>query len=100
MDSISYTNANFSMIVFYDEKDDDESLMELHESYDNGLPLRVPCIGEKVWLSSYEHSYVNDRKPLFRHCHEVVDVISNYLENKEYENITVQYDIIVREVKQ
>lgn len=61
MDSISYTDTSFSMIAFFDE--DDNELMELQGSYSpSGYGMRVPNIGERVILASYEGDHVNDKR--------------------------------------
>lgn len=40
--------------------EDDNELMELQETYSaKDYAMRVPCIGERVILSSYEHDHVN-----------------------------------------
>ena len=31
---------------------------------DNDYAMRVPCIGERIILSSYEHDHVNDKKAI------------------------------------
>lgn len=98
MDSISYTNTSFSMIAFFDE--DDNELMELQGTYNStSCGMRVPNIGERVILASYEGDHVNDEKALFRNFYKVVDVITHYSENKKWKNISVQYSVILRKEK-
>ena len=94
-ETISYTNVSFSMICFFDENDNE--LMELRETYSaNDYAMRVPCIGERIILSSYEHDHVNDKKAIFRTFYKVIDVITHYSEHKAYKNISVQYSVILR----
>jgi hypothetical protein len=75
--------------------------MELCNTYSaNDYAMRVPCIGERVILSSYAHDSTNDKKAIFRTFYKVIDVISHYSENKGYKNVSVQYSVILRkEVK-
>lgn len=94
-ETIEYTNTTSAMIVFFDE--DDNELMEISGTFSaNTSGMRVPNIGERVILASYEHDCVNDKKSLFRTFYKVVDVITHYSENKGYKNITVQYSVILR----
>lgn len=94
-ETISYTNTSFSKIVFFDENDNE--LMELSGTYSaNDYAMRVPCIGEHIILSSYEHDHTNDKKAIFRTFYKVIDVITHYSENKAYKNISVQYSVILR----
>lgn len=99
-ETISYTGTSFSMICFFDE--DDNELMELAMTYsDNDYGMRVPNIGERVILSSYEHDLFNDKKAIFRTFYKVIDVITHYSENKAFKNISVQYSVILRkEIKE
>ena len=84
-EEISYTGTSFSKIVFFDENDNE--LMELTSTYSaNDYAMRVPCIGEHIILSSYEHD----------HTYKVIDVFTHYSENKAYKNISVQYSVILR----
>ena len=94
-EEISYTETSFSMIAFFDENDNE--LMELHGTYSaNDYAMRVPCIGEHIILSSYEHDHCNDKKVIFRNFYKVIDVFTHYSENKAYKNISVQYSVILR----
>ena len=94
-ETISYTNTSFSMIAFFDENDNE--LMELNRTSSVGdYTMRVPCIGERIILSSYEHDHINDEKAIFRTFYKVIDVITHYSENKAYKNISVQYSVILR----
>ena len=94
-ETIGYTNTSFSKICFFDE--DDNELMELSGTYSaNDYGMRVPNVGERVILASYEGDRVNDKKSLFRNFYKVVDVISHYSENKKWKNISVQYSVILR----
>ena len=94
-EEISYTDTSFSMIAFFDENDNE--LMELSGTYSaNDYAMRVPCIGERIILSSYEHDHINDKKAIFRTFYKVIDVITHYSENKAYKNISVQYSVILR----
>ncbi len=73
--------------------------MELNRTCSaNDYAMRVPCIGEHIILSSYEHDRFNDKKTIFRTFYKVIDVITHYSENKDkvYENISVQYSVILR----
>ena len=94
-ETISCTGTAFSMIAFFDENDNE--LMELTDTYSaKDYAMRVPCIGERVILSSYEHDHTNDKKAIFRTFYKVVDVITHYSENKAYKNVSVQYSVILR----
>lgn len=98
-ETIEYTNTTFSMIVFFDEEDNE--LMQISGTFsantsDNTCGMRVPNIGERVFLASYEGDRVNDKKSLFKNSYKVVDVISHYSENKKWKNISVQYSVILR----
>lgn len=97
VDTISYTTAKLSLVVFYDEND--EEIMELQASMSEREAMRVPCIGEKIHIASFEHDYVNDKKALFRHTYEVVDVCSTYLKNKGFKSVGVQYSVTVKKIK-
>ena len=64
-EEISYTDTSFSMIAFFDENDNE--LMELNRTCSaNDYAMRVPCIGEHIIFSSYEHGHLNDEKAIFR----------------------------------
>ena len=64
-ETINCTNTSFSMIAFFDENDNE--LMELNRTSSvNDYTMRVPCIGEHIILSSYEHDHTNDEKAIFR----------------------------------
>lgn len=93
-ETISYTDTSFSKICFFDENDNE--LMELCSA--NDYAMRVPCIGEHIILSRYEHDHTNDKKAIFRTFYKVIDVITHYSENKDkvYKNISVQYSVILR----
>ena len=94
-ETISYTYTAFSMIAFFDE--DDNELMELNNTYSaKDYAMRVPCIGEHIFLSSYEHDHTNDKKAIFRTFYKVIDVITHYSENKAYKNVSVQYSVILK----
>ena len=94
-EEISFTETSFSKIAFFDE--DDNELMELTRTCSvNDYVMRVPCIGEHVILSSYEHDHCNDEKAIFRNFYKVIDVITHYSEYKAYENISVRYSVILR----
>ena len=94
-EEISFTGTSFSMVAFFDENDNE--LMELTRTCSaNDYAMRVPCIGEHIILSSYEHDHCNDKKAIFRNFYKVIDVITHYSENKAYENISVQYSVILR----
>lgn len=93
-EEIGYTDASFVGIFFFDENDNE--LMELTGTY-NDYAMRVPCIGEHIILSSYEHDYVNDKKAIFKNFYKVIDVISHYFENKGFKNISVQYSVTLKE---
>ena len=94
-EEISYTATSFSKIAFFDENDNE--LMELSGTCSaNDYAMRVPCIGERIILSSYEHDRFNDEKAIFRTFYKVVDVYTHYSENKAYKNISVQYSVILR----
>ena len=95
-EEISYKEVYFLMIAFFDE--DDNELMELTRtcSSKDYAAMRVPCIGEHIILSSYEHDHTNNRKEIFKNFYKVIDVITHYSENKAYENIFVQYSVILR----
>ena len=91
--TIGYTRTSFSMIAFFDEEDNE--LMELQGILDD-YTMRVPNIGERVILASYEHDHTNDDKAVFRNFYKVVDVITHYSENRAYKNVSVQYSVILR----
>lgn len=91
--SISYTRTVFSMIAFFDE--DDNELLEIQGIVDEHT-ARVPNIGEHIILASYEGDSVNDKKPIFRNFYKVVDVFTHYSENKRWENVSVQYSVILK----
>lgn len=91
---ISYTDASFIMIAFFDENENE--LMEISGAYED-CAMRVPCIGEHIVLSSYEHDHVNDKKAIFRNLYKVIDVITSYSENKGFKNISVQYSVTLKE---
>ena len=94
-EEISYTDTSFSKIAFFDENDNE--LMELNRTCSsNDYAMRVPCIGEHIILSSYEHDRFNDEKAIFRNFYKVIDVYTHYSENKAYKNISVQYSVILR----
>ena len=94
-ETISCPNISFSMIAFFDENDNE--LMELNRTCSaNDYAMRVPCIGERIILSSYEHDHINDEKAIFITFYKVIDVITHYSENKAYKNISVQYSVILR----
>ena len=94
-EEISYRDTSFSMIVFFDENDNE--LMELTRTCSaNDYAMRVSCIGEHIILASYKHDHLNDKKAIFRTFYKVIDVITHYSENKAYENISVQYSVILR----
>lgn len=92
-ETIGYTSTSFSMIAFFDENDNE--LMELAYSAED-YAMRVPCIGERVILSSYGHDSINDKKAIFRTFYKVIDVITHYSENKAYKNVSVQYSVILK----
>ena len=69
--------------------------MELQGILDN-YTMRVPNVGERIILTSYEGDYVNDKKSLFRNFYKVVNVITHYSENRKWKNISVQYSVILR----
>lgn len=96
MDSISYTDASFLMIAFFDEEDNE--LMQLQETYSD-YAMRVPNIGERIILASYKGDYVNDKEASFRNFYKVVDVITHCSENKRWKKISVQYSVILRKEK-
>ena len=94
-EAIIYTNTSFSMICFFDE--DDNELMQIQGTDSaNECGMRVPNIGEHINLASYEADWVNDEQSLFSNSYKVVDVISNYSENKRWKNVSVQYSVILR----
>ena len=92
--TISCSRTRFAMIAFFTDKKD-ESIMELSASTLSDCG-RVPCIGEHVFLSSYAHDRMNDKRPLFKDAYRVVDVITHYIENKGYDHVAVQYSVILQ----
>lgn len=95
MDIITYTQTRFTLIVFCDEEDNE--LMVLHGNYNpDNRGMRVPNIGERIILASYEGEHVNDESAVFRNFYKVVDVITHYSENKKWKDVTVQYSVILR----
>ena len=92
-ETIRNTRTSFSMIAFFDEEDNE--LMELQGVFDV-YTMRVPNIGERVILASYEHDHTNDDKAVFRNFYKVVDVITHYSENRVFGNISVQYSVILK----
>lgn len=94
-EEISYTRTLFSSITFFDENDNE--LMQLTDTYSaKDYAMRVPCIGERVILSSYKNDHISDEEAIFRTFYKVIDVITHYSENKAYKNISVQYSVILR----
>ena len=64
-EEISFTETSFLMIAFFDENGNE--LMELTSTCNvNDYDMRVPCIGEHIIFSSYEHGRLNDEKAIFR----------------------------------
>ncbi len=92
--TISCSTARFAMVAFFTTIED-EPIMELCAPTLEECG-RVPNIGEHVFLSSYAHDRMNDKRPLFRDAYRVVDVITHYTENKGYNKIAVQYSVILQ----
>lgn len=92
--TISCARPLFSMIAFFTESEDDP-IMEISAPA-LGDCGRVPNIGEHVFLSSYVHDRMNDKRPLFKDAYRVVDVITHYTENQGYNNIAIQYSVILQ----
>lgn len=100
MDSIINTNTSFSVIAFFDEDNQEEAIMELQGTRGAcDLGMRVPFIGELVRLASYKGDFVNDKTSIFQKYYKVVDVISSYSENRKWDNISVQYSVILRRLQ-
>lgn len=92
--TISCSTTRFAMVAFFTDKEN-EPIMELCAPAlaDCG---RVPNIGARVFLSSYTHDRLNDKRALFKDAYCVVDVITHYTENKGYNTIAVQYSVILQ----
>ena len=92
--TISCATAQFAMIAFFTEAED-KPIMELCAPTLEECG-RVPNIGERVFLSSYEHDRFTDRRPLFKDAYRVVDIITHYTGNQSYNRIAIQYSVILQ----
>lgn len=89
---ISYERAVHKYISFF-IGDEAEDIMTI--DYDYSDNIRIPCIGEHVYLASYEHDRANDKKPLFWGYYKVINVCTLFNENKGYQHIAVNYQVIL-----
>ena len=89
---IYYERAVHKYISFFVGYDG-EAIMTI--DYDYSDNIRIPCIGEHIFLGSYEHDRANDEKPLFWGYYKVVDVHTLFHENRGYQHIAVNYQVFL-----
>lgn len=89
---IDYERAMHRYISFF-VGDDEEAIMTIDYGYSDNI--RIPCVGEHVYLVSYEHDRANDEKPLFWGYYKVVDVRTLFHENRGYQHIAVNYQVFL-----